>query len=319
VDGVPGLSDISTDPEVIVANLVLAALLLGLMFIDSAIFNATLEENSDEIGKLFAKFGGPIEGVSIAAAQQVPSLAKAGLMVGMTALIYGFLEPGFGFNRESYVLVLSLAIAFVVLTYVFDGGQVLFAERVYGIPSAIRLFPLAILLSVFCVAFSRFANLHPGVILGFIAAAITLGDRDLDTRTEARIIFFPMLAMIAVCLAAWLLLDPLRAANEDGSSLVLSSLEAAAVAVFIGGIQGILFTMLPVEFLDGLKIWRWSKPAWLLTTLGLTFVFFHIILNQEGTLASATDAGSIRALYILGAAFWLLTGATWLYFRLRRR
>jgi hypothetical protein len=316
-DEVLGISDFSTDSEVILANLALAGLLLAIIFLDCQIVNNTTEANSSEIGAMFAKVGGPL--ASIQAPGQVPNLLKGVVMLILTSLIYGFLEPGFGLNNESLVLVISLSVSFILLTYVFDGGQVHMSERVFGLPAAIRLFPAAILLSIVCVIISRVIDLNPGVVYGFIAAAIVLGGRQPDERTDAHIILFPMLAMIVVSLLAWVLIDPLRDANADGSNLLLAGLEGAAVVTFVAGIQGLLIGNLPITFLDGAVLFRFSKLVWALITALLAFLFFHLVLHQDGTLRSAADSESIRGLFILAAVFWAFTAAFWGYFKLRNR
>ena len=90
------------------------------------------------------------------------------------------------------------------------------------------------------------------------------------------------------------------------------------MAVFLGGIQGCLMNMLPIEFMDGLKVWRWSKLAWFAATLPLAFIFFEVILKQGSNLQSASGDNGVKALFLVCIVFWGVTAGTWAFFKLRK-
>lgn len=322
-----GIEDISTDAETIATNFLLALLLLLLILFDASIVNATVKENHDffeglsmKLTSPFASFFAAVAGFfgSTASSGPLVSVARPALVLGLTSLIYVLLEPDVGFNQPSLVVLLSLFVGIAVTTYTYDGGQVLVARRQLGLPSGILFYPFAIILAVVSVLASRLFDIHPGVVYGFVAAASLLSEEMLPDRHRAQIILVPMLILLAVSLAAWLLLSPLRSWSEDGNFIALV-LEAAAVSIFLGGIYGILFNLVPLDFVDGKEIWRWSRMAWLAIALPVTFIFLQVILNPGGDFDSPIQETGLQALLIACIVIWVLTAAVWLFFRQRAR
>ncbi len=322
-----GIEDISTDAETIATNFFLALLLLLLILFDASIVNATVKENHDffeglsmKLTSPFASFFAAVAGFfgSTASSGPLVSVARPALVLGLTSLIYVLLEPDVGFNQPSLVVLLSLFVGIAVTTYTYDGGQVLVARRQLGLPSGILFYPFAIILAVVSVLASRLFDIHPGVVYGFVAAASLLSEEMLPDRHRAQIILVPMLILLAVSLAAWLLLSPLRSWSEDGNFIALV-LEAAAVSIFLGGIYGILFNLVPLDFVDGKEIWRWSRMAWLAIALPVTFIFLQVILNPGGDFDSPIQETGLQALLIACIVIWVLTAVVWLFFRQRAR
>jgi hypothetical protein len=201
---------------------------------------------------------------------------------------------------------------------VYEGAQVIVSEQRFGLNSMVQFFPAAIIFAMLTVAISRISDLNPGLVLGFVAGAVVLGPRAPTDDEAGQIVFLPMLALMAVSLLAWFLMAPARAWAENGS-FVSASVEAALALLFVAGIQGLLFNLIPVTFLDGLKVWRWSKLAWLSIAVPSAFIFFHVIVNRDGTFASATGERSVQMLIAVCVVFWLFTMALWLFFHLREQ
>lgn len=312
--------EINLDIETIAANVVLSLILL-LLLIDVSIFNTTVEENEAVIMGFFGGLVAPFKALGglwtgEGGENQLARILKPLAILGISALVYCFLEEDFALDTSALVLFLSLVIGVGVATYVYDGAQVLVAERLFQLPSALRFFPIGIVIAAVCVLFSRVTGLHPGLVFGFVAAASIMAPRKPSEREDGMIIFLPMVLMFAVSMLAWFLLVPLRDLSENGDWWALV-LEGAALSVFLGGIQGMLFTLVPIAFMDGDKLWRWNKVAWAAITIPVAFVFFHVVVTQEGTLSAAFDERGITMLVILAAVSWALTAATWLFFKTR--
>jgi hypothetical protein len=290
-----------------------------LLLVDASIFNSTVKENEDYILGVFGGVAAPFRGVGgVWTAQQgmFGNFGKPLFVLGLSALVYSLLEPGLSLDKSAIVLFLSLMVGIGVATYVYEGAQVIISERFFAMPSAIRFFPAAIAIAIVSVLLSRVVGIHPGLVYGFVAGAAIVAARDPDKREAGLIIFLPMVAMLSVALIAWALIGPLRELSDDDNFLALV-LEGAAAAIFVGGIQGLLFALIPVSFMDGEKVFHWSKVAWVLITLPVAFLFFHVVLNQDGTLRSAFDSTGVSALIILAAVCWTITGVTWLFFKVR--
>jgi hypothetical protein len=311
---------VETDLGVILSNFILAAVLLVLIILDATIFNATIEENREFFYPLGERIMAPFRSLLAPVSDSGDLMSVTGLrfvlMLLCSTLIYSFMDPNFGFDKAGVVLYASFLIAIVVATYVYDGLQVVVAERGFNLPSSVNIFPLGIVVAIVSVVISRLAHFEPGVFFGFVAAATIVGARQPSRREDAHIVFYPVLAMIGVSLIAWLLVGPFRSWAQDGS-FIGAALEGAAVAVFLGGIQGSLFNLMPLEFIDGLKVWRWSKVAWFAVALPVMVIFLQVILKQAGSLDEATGDEAVRALFITWLVFWLITVSTWAFFKIR--
>lgn len=311
--------EISFAPETIAANMALS-LVLVLLLIDVSLFNTTIKENEGVILGLFGGLFAPLKKVQDAWTKEdgetiFSRLLKPALVLGTSALIYCLLEPNLTVDRSSLILFLSLVLGIGIATYVYEGAQVFVSEKMFGLDAAIRFYPIAILISLLSVLFSKLTGLHPGVIFGFVAGAALVAHRNPEKHEDGLIIFLPMLAIFAVALVSWLLLSPIREMAEGGSFVGLV-LEGAALSLFLGGIQGLLFSLIPLSFVDGEKVWRWSKLAWAAIAFPVGFLFFHVVVKQDGTLMSAIDSHGVTVLFIVAAVSWTITIGTWLFFKL---
>jgi hypothetical protein len=323
IAAVPDAEDISLGVEEMSTNALLAVGFILYLLFESSIFNATIKENSNEIhatGQRFlGKFQGSLTMVSgkFGTESFLTALVRPLAVLGLSALVYSFLNPSFGLNRETAVLFISLMIAVGVSIYTYEGLQVYVSERRFHLDSIIQFFPAAIVFAVLTVTISRISDLNPGLVLGFVAGAVVLGPREPDEDEAGMIVYFPMLALLVVSLVAWAMIGPTRSLAEDGGFLG-AALEAAFVLLFASGIQGLLFNLLPITFLDGQKLWRWNPFAWLSIAIPSAFIFFHVIVNRSGTFASASGERSVQMLIIVCVVFWLLTMATWVFFKVRK-
>ena len=327
VRSVPKLGDLSGDLGIILTNVVLGGFTLVLMLLSAEIFNQTLEENEGEIKKWFRRISTPLKGLFgvigdigrvITDGRGIAGLLAPIVLLALAALLYGLEEPGYGINNQSVVIFISFLAAFAVLTYVYDGGQLLMTNS-FGIPGSIKLFPAGIFIALFCIALTRLLGFQPGIIYGFIAAHTLVAGSVITRGQEGRQILFPALVLLTVCAAAFLLLAPSRELATDTDSLWASIPEGVAVGIFVGGLEGLFFQMVPIKFMDGHRLWAWSKLVWLGVTGIIAFLFWHILLNVESqsfdTLSKTTPA---IALLLMGLCFGL-TLAMYLFFRIKNR
>jgi hypothetical protein len=314
------MGEVSTDPETVANNGLLALLILLLVLYSTTVFNATIKQNSENLtaglARLMAPFAGIFAFASSALARAphdqsfLGGLLKPLALLALVSVTYGFLDPTFGFNRHSLVLVGSLSVAFMILTYTFEGGQVLASERLNREPADLHFYPLPVLIALGSVVLSRILGINPGLILGFIGSAKFFSQ---DIRREGRAVFISMIAMATVALIGWLLISPLRSLSEDENVWWAASLEAGVIAIFVGGVEGILFSLVPLEFVEGKKVWIFSRLAWFGLAFPIAFVFFHVVLNFE------TSFGDSARTAIVVCVFAVLVTLVWLILRVRAR
>jgi hypothetical protein len=297
----------------------LALLILLLVLYASTVSNATIKQHSEELTGALTHLLAPFAATTGAVISIFAGVFREGgfltvlkplVLLGLVSLTYGFLDPTFGFNRHSLVLVGSLAVAFTVITYVFEGGQVLASKQVNHQPADLHFYALPILIAVGSVGLSRLLGINPGLILGFIGAARFLAP---DVRYEGRAVLISMAALAAVAMICWLLISPIRSLSEEEDVWWAAAIEAAVIAVFVGGVEGILFSLIPLEFIEGRKVWIFSRVAWFAVALPAAFVFFHVVLHFEPSF------GDSAKMVIVACVFALLATLLWLFFRLRAR
>ena len=236
--------------------------------------------------------------------------------VMLSALLYAFLDPTFGFSLESLATLLGLALGLFVVVAAYGLPLWYFAHK-HGLSLTIRALPVTLAIGVLCVLISRVVNFQPGYLYGliigyFFAHTIT---REQEGPAEAAAAG----ASLAAAFVAWIGLFVLRGAPDAEPSFVNSLLQAAAATVVVAGLENAVFAMLPLRFLPGAAVFDWDRRIWaLVIALGL-FGFAHVLLNPAsgaGYLADTTRT-SFFTLIALLVAFAVASVLFWAYFRFR--
>ena len=87
--------------------------------------------------------------------------------VALSALLYAFLDPTFGFSLVSVATFLGLAIGLLVVLVAYGTPLALFS-RTHHLGLTIRALPATIGIAVICVLVSRLTNFQPGYLYGLI-------------------------------------------------------------------------------------------------------------------------------------------------------
>jgi hypothetical protein len=147
-----------------------------------------------------------------------------------------------------------------------------------------------------------------------IAATVVL-----DRRREAYVILIPTLALLAVSLLAWLALPAVAPVGGGTGAWWQVLLQAALVTVFVAGIEGAFYAMIPITFMDGATVFEWSKGVWAGVFGIATFLFWHLLLNQNDAYLDALSQTRVKVALGLVILYGALTAATWLFFKVRSR
>jgi hypothetical protein len=318
------------DPNVVATNLLLTVLVILLFALTSAIFNSTIDDNRLEIAAFFAKLGGRLSFVAAplgrldqglkagADRAHLSTAARVTFVLALSGLIYGFLSPDFGLNEKSLLLFVALVIGLGIGTYLQEGGSTVLAIRRYHVPSSVRLFGGGIVVAIVCVLVSRIAGLQPGFVYGFVASSVLLAPAALSKRSSAVLVIVPSVALLIASVIAWLAMSPLHQAALNDPSTVNVLLDAVAAATFVGGLEGVFYSLIPITFMDGAVVWRWSRIAWVLLFGVTTFLFWQLVINRYAAYLDTFRQPTILAIFMILAVYGTLTLVTWLYFRYRR-
>jgi len=342
VNSVPLPTEVSRDPGVIGTNAAMALFFALLFGFTSTVFNSTLKENyacvsgwCQPIVKLFRPIRQALLGSSESGAEE--PAAKPGVLhaiadkiplrrfwqpvtiVLISAVVYGFLDPAFGFSTQGLGLVLSLAIAIAVTTFGYEGLQALLSSRRCGVKANLRLFPAAIAIAIVCVLISRVMAFHPGYVFGIVGGMAFATAAEPDRKSYGRLVLVSAAVLLAVSLVAWFAAIPVTAAVEKSGGFALTTMQSALVGVFVMGLEALLFGLLPIGFMDGEKVMRWSKIAWVFAFGTVAFAFWHVLLNKNSKYLDSLGQRNVQMMFVLLAVYGLMTLAMYLFFRSRNK
>ena len=233
----------------------------------------------------------------------------------LSALLYAFLDPTFGFSLTSLAEMLGLAIGLLVVLVAY-GAPLIFFSRRHRIGMDIRALPATLLIAAMCVLVSRLTNFQPGYLYGlivgfFFARHVT---SDVEGKAEASAAGTSLVAAFV----AWVVLAFLRG-NGSTDAFTNALLQAATATVVVAGLENAVFAMLPLRFMPGGAVFTWNRKVWaVLIGLGI-FGFAHVLLNPSsgaGYLAD-TSRTSFLTMVVLLAAFGLASVLFWAWFRFR--
>jgi hypothetical protein len=319
--------------DVAATNLTVTLAILLLLLAGGAMFNEALEENvrglhlpihvPKKVGSTFGTVGVMLSAIGAWFAAIVPgktwldhSIGPAVLLV-LTGLIYSLLEPGFGLNDESVTLFLSLVVSQGVLVVCYEGGKAWLYRRSLRVDAGLRLFPACIVIALISVGISRLGGFQPGFVVGFVASAVVLGDPEFSAQERGKAWAGVAAVMLGVSVGAWLLAIPLRDLSDSSSSVWAALPESIALSIFVVCLQGLLFNLMPLEFMDGWRIWKWKPLAWIALFVPSAFLFTQVLFNDdEGYMDLISSNKSLTGVAIL-FAYLGVTFGTWAYLKRR--
>ena len=299
---------VSTDPLVLLQSAGLAALLVFLMPFPSQLFNSTLEAHEaevrhwlrlDRIGSAVGRLGafwGSWPGVAI--------------FTLLAAVLYGFLDPGFGISLGSLATFLGMLFGIVLVTAAF-AVPVVVAHRRLGDRWQLKVVPVSLLIGVACVLLSRLTGFQPGYLYGLLIGLAFA--RELSAADEGRATAIGAVVMLAVAFVAWLGLG----AMPEGEGFALVVLRTSLAALMVAGLEGVVFGLLPMRFLPGEPLYTWNRILWGALLLIGAFAFFHILINPASGYLSDSSRTPLFTVVALLVGFSLVSVAFWAWFRFR--
>lgn len=308
-DSVPTMGEVSADPIVLLQSAALAVLLVFLMPFPGQLFNSTLEAHEDEVRRWIRldRIGSAIGSIGAFWASW-PGVA---LFTLLAAVLYGFLDPGFGLNLGSLATFLGMLLGIVLVTAAFAVPAVM-AHRRIGDRWTLKVVPVSLLIGVACVLLSRLTGFQPGYLYGLLIGLAFA--RELSAADEGRATAVSAAAMLVVAFAAWLALGGVPVGDGFGVTVLRTTLAALMVA----GLEGVVFGLLPMRFLPGEPLYAWNRVLWA-GLLGVgAFAFFHILINPASGYLSDTSRTPLLTTVGLLLGFSLVSVAFWAWFRFRR-
>jgi hypothetical protein len=124
--------------------------------------------------------------------------------------------------------------------------------------------------------------------------------------------------LLGVALLAWLVWWPVSNAAGDAShpSFLLLVVDSVLVGTVIAGLQWLVFGLVPMTFLRGGTLFKYSKLLWALLIGAGAFVLLFLVLHPVGGLSEGLQpvVSSLIPFFVSAAGSIVF----WGYFRFRR-
>jgi hypothetical protein len=209
-----------------------------------------------------------------AAVDRVPVLSTV-LFVITAAVIFGFIDPRFGFDIVSLRVVLAYAIGLIILALGANYLTAAIAWRAWGLRATIDLRPFGLVLAIVGVAISRALEFLPGIMIGVFAGLVLLGTNSGTSRLRVTIV--RAMVVWGVAVAAWIgysvVAEPLVGTSFAGNLTV-----EVLVALTTEGLTALLVGMLPFSFLEGSVVFAASKRSWLVLYFSIVLTWVVVVL-----------------------------------------
>jgi DNA-binding beta-propeller fold protein YncE len=317
----PSPLQVSFAPEDVARTVGISLLVLLLVGAPTPIFNETLEANLGEIQGGLRRLvpggrGSTSRWQGMGARLERFSASRLGLAVYivLAAVIYSFLTPGFPGSDAAVVLgVAVLAIAAATAADTLPGQRYVIGH--YADRGRIRVAIWTLGLAAICVLISRLGDLQPGYMYGIIGtftfvALLSVAD---EGRMEAR----GAVALLILALVVWVLRIPFQPAPGVPASGTDLTINLGLVGVFVVAVEGLVFGLVPLNFLPGQKIWAWSRWRWLLLWGAGLALFIHVLVYPVTVAQPEPSASSLTTTLISVAIYGAIAVGFWLFFRWR--
>jgi hypothetical protein len=183
-------------------------------------------------------------------------------------------------------LFAGVAVAVTVTTAVIKApGALLSPDRR---PGGLRVRPLVagLVLAGVLAAGGRLVGLEPPYVYGLVAvfevAAVNRATRSAGPARDGVAALLGALGLLTVSMAAWLAWAPLDEGLGPDAGGVALVLDAMLAALVVTGLTSLVVGYLPLRYMEGLLLFRWSRPAWAIVWGSGVFVVLQVLANPHG-------------------------------------
>jgi hypothetical protein len=188
-------------------------------------------------------------------------------------------------------------------------------KEVSGIRLSVTALPGALVVAVACVVFSRAIGYQPGYAYGVLAGLTLAGVTSRIAQGRSAALAAGSLGLVS--LTAWLLWTTLQSSLPTAPGFGEVILDTFLAALFVAGLEGMAFGLVPMRFLTGRQVIEWNRWAWLiLFGIGI-FAVLHLLAHPGqgyGPTDSAVPFVTALALFI---GFGAMSVGFWAWFRYR--
>ncbi|MEV6871422.1 FGLLP motif-containing membrane protein [Amycolatopsis sp. NPDC051128] len=285
----------------VVAGAFALMLCLPLLAFPAEIFNKALEERHERHNP-----------------PRWPPSVQITIFGALSATLLVLVEPDVAFDRKTLALGVGLMIAVLITTLSYCVPGELLLHQVSRRRSVLRTLPVALAIGCVCAIVSRVLDFQPGYVYGLVAGyapvARNLGANADDLRRyEGHAVLAGVIATLGASVLAWSAWTTITVTPT--SSFGTQVLDSTLGAIALMGVETVLFGLMPVKLLDGLKLLAWRRRAWAAVYIPTTVAYLVLLMHDQ---KPATPAALIRAMTLF-IAFGLGSMAFWSYVVFRQR
>ena len=312
-DVLPGPLDISLAPEDVARSIGITLFLMLLIAAPTPLFNNTLENNLDEIRHTLRLDRLPRSRVTRALAGGWLGL---GIYLAVAAFLYALLDSAFP-GPDGLLLYASGLLGLAVGNAAISVARDRYVWTRFHVHGSIKIAQWTLVLAAVCVLITRLTGVQPGYVYGIVATvafAVPLSRND-----EGRMAWLGALALLVMALGAWFLRIPVQpTVGHPVQGLALLA-DKALVAVFVTGVEGLVFGLIPIRFMIGEPLASWRRWRWLALWGAGILLFAHVILYPVSDYQPNPSAVGIWTVAITVVAYSAVAVGFWWYFRERER
>jgi streptogramin lyase/DNA-binding MarR family transcriptional regulator len=297
-----------------VVNVTITVVALVALTFPAQLFNNTFEENYDEIVLISRRRTKRLDGFRSRLKERKRSKRTEEISFGLVLVIGSLLaalrSPTFGFNGgsvEQFVATLLAVIVTIVVSYLVARW---FRVRNHMDTGAkLRALPAGLVITILCVLVSRVADFQPGYLYGVIAGVVFTAE--LRKRQEGQLVAVGSAGVLLLSIVCWLLWVPTEhAAAQAGASFVVVILSELLATVFVGGITGLVISLLPLRFMPGYSLYKWHRGVWVVTLFISAFLLVEVLLRPA---VNTSHSGHVA--WVTAAVLFVIFGIGSLVFR----
>lgn len=305
------IQSVLSNPAVIGGAAFAGFVLLLLVAFPAELLNSTISENYGRLAKRLPRASVPWWERFENWLEKTPLFGALAITI-VAAFIFGFADPGFGFDITSFRLVLACAIALFIVGYVASSLSGLIIRRRWGLATHMELKPLGLVLTIVGVVLSRLLEFSPGFLLGLILGLSIVGTTTAAQRAKATLVQAGVVFVLA--LLGWVgysILTAVSAPDTFGTALAFDTM----VAVTAEGLTALFIGLLPFRLLDGEALFAHNKVVWAVTYVIAAAAFVLIVVPA----AWGEVNGSLVTWLIVLGGFAVVAVGLYLFFRFTSR
>jgi hypothetical protein len=304
-------ADVAVHPNKIVSAFEIGLVLLLLAVLPAHLLNATIAEQSDRFERRFGKAKLPSWLRRLGAWFRSTPVVGGIVVTVATAVLFGFADPKFGFTLASLRLILACGIALFLVGYVANALTGVIARVQWNVVAAVSARPYGLILTIVGVVVSRALHFSPGFLIGLILG-LTIQERSAATYAWRTIVLRSSIVLL-MAIAAWIGYSTLTLGGNEGGTFGSALLVETLVAITTEGVVALLVELLPLRFLEGQRVYDYSRALWGVFYFLTLVVFVLAVVPWEGN----WDAlhGSLWIWIVVLAAFAAVCVGVYIFFR----